>query len=154
MRVPGIGGPRRVLGAAGTALEQHGLTITATAPVIETAPIGPSSRCYANGAVLAESTLAPPDLLALLQAVERSFGRDRDQRRGARWRARALDLDIILWSGGIWDAPHLSIPHTLFRTREFVLQPASAIARHWHDPLSGLTVGQLHARLRKPRKTR
>lgn len=152
MRVPGIGGPRRVLAAACEALDARHITLTAIAPIIESAPIGPSLRRYANGAGLATTALAPPQMLASLQRIERDFGRGRAQRRGSRWRARALDLDIILWSGGMWADPRLSIPHPLFRERDFVLGPASAVAPRWRDPVSGLSIRQLSARHTKNTK--
>ena len=37
------------------------------------------------------------------------------------------------------------------KRRDFVLRPAAAIARNWRDPESGLTLGQLRARLIKAR---
>jgi 2-amino-4-hydroxy-6-hydroxymethyldihydropteridine diphosphokinase len=116
--------------------------VVASAPVIETAPLGPSHRRYANGALLLRTALAPQPLLRELKALERSFGR---RPGGQRWRARVLDLDIVLWSG--FAAPALTIPHAAFRTRAFVLGPAAAIAPGWRDPLTGLTVRQLAARL-------
>ncbi|MEO1731141.1 MAG: 2-amino-4-hydroxy-6-hydroxymethyldihydropteridine diphosphokinase [Pseudomonadota bacterium] len=152
MRVPGIGPPRAVLSALPQMFVQEGLHVNATAPAIGSDPIGPSIRRYANGAMVIETDLLPPDLLALLQSIERRFGRTRAQRRGQRWRARALDLDIILWSGGVWASPDLIIPHKEMRGRDFVLDPASAIARHWRDPVTGLTLGQLSARLARKRK--
>jgi 2-amino-4-hydroxy-6-hydroxymethyldihydropteridine diphosphokinase len=62
-----------------------------------------------------------------------------------------LDLDVVLWSGGAYAAPTLTIPHPLFRTRAFVLSPAAAIASAWRDPVTGATLRQLHARLTGPR---
>ena len=117
-------------------------------PIIASRPLGPSQRSYANGAALVKTRLAPPALLALLQGQESSFGRIR---RGERWRARVLDLDIVLWGGGIWAAPGLIFPHPLFAQRRFVLGPAARIAPGWRDPLSGLTLARLHARLTRPR---
>ena len=124
--------------------------VRAMAPVIETAPVGPSLRRYANGALLLESDLDPLELLDALQALEAQLGR---VRRGQRWRSRVIDLDIVLWSGGTLALPpRLIVPHPLFRARSFVLQPAAAIARDWRDPVTGLTLAQLYARLtrRKP----
>lgn len=149
MRVPGIGGPRRVLAAATRALCDEGLVVQARAPVLDSAPIGPSLRRYANGAILVETTLAPPDLLELLQRAERRFGRTRAQRRGQRWRSRALDLDIAMWSGGVWQSPGLWVPHRELYRRDFVLRPAVAIARDWRNPKSGLTVAHALERLSK-----
>lgn len=144
MRVAGIGGPRAVLEAALAALPGDGLVIEAAAPLIASAPLGPSRRRYANGAAVIACHLPPPALLARLQLTEARFGR---RRRGQRWRARPLDLDIVLWSGGVWSSPALTIPHPAFRTRDFVLAPAAAIAPRWRDPLTGLALAHLAARL-------
>ncbi len=119
----------------------------AESPVIASRPLGPSLRTYANAVALVETDLAPPALLARLKATEQGFGR---RRSGQRWSARVLDLDIILWSGGIWASPGLGIPHSAFRERAFVLRPASRIAPGWRDPLTGRTLRQLSARLARP----
>lgn len=142
---PGRAGrPRAVLRAALARLPGR---VAAVSPMIDSAPLGPSIRRYANAAALVESALAPPAMLAALKAIERDFGR----RRGRRWGARVLDLDIILWSGGIWRSPGLDIPHRAFRTRAFVLGPAASIAPRWRDPATRLTMTQLAARLARPR---
>ncbi|MEM6585630.1 MAG: 2-amino-4-hydroxy-6-hydroxymethyldihydropteridine diphosphokinase [Pseudomonadota bacterium] len=151
MRVPGVGAPRAVLSAAVTELECEGLRILAVSPTLDSAAVGPSLRRYANSAVMVESEHGPPEVLALLQTIERRFGRTRAQRRGQRWRARALDLDIVLWSGGALVFRDLRIPHREMRKRDFVLGPAAAIARGWRDPETGFTLGQLHARLKRAR---
>lgn len=117
-------------------LLDHSRTITSR-------PIGPSMRAYANAAALIETALEPPQLLAALHDVEGQLGR---VRRGRRWQARTVDLDIILWSEGVWAAPDLSIPHLAFRQRRFVLEPLSQIAADWRDPLSTRSVRQLLAR--------
>lgn len=133
------GDPRRILRAASDALEKR-VAILARAPFIASAPVGPSQRRYANSAVLVETGLNPPDLLAVTQGIEQDFGR---KRRGQPWRARTLDIDIILWSGGKWGDDVLKIPHPHFREREFVLAPAAAIAPQWREPVSWLTIRQL-----------
>ncbi|HEY0622455.1 2-amino-4-hydroxy-6-hydroxymethyldihydropteridine diphosphokinase [Sphingomonas sp.] len=112
-------------------------------PIIATAPLGPSRRRFANAAALIKTREEPPELLARIKVIERSFGR----RRGRRWDSRVIDLDIILWSGGAWSDPGLTIPHPQFRRRGFVLQPLNAIVPDWRDPLSGRTVRQLAAQL-------
>jgi 2-amino-4-hydroxy-6-hydroxymethyldihydropteridine diphosphokinase len=133
-----------VLKAALDRLEAEGVRVTAAAPAIETDPIGPSIRRYANSAAVIETDLEPDALLALLKRIERAFGR---RPGGQRWRARVIDLDIVLWSGGAYGSADLTIPHPLFRERAFVLAPALAVAPDWRDPLTGATVRQLHARL-------
>ena len=119
-----------------------------TAPIVTSAPLGPSLRRYANTAALIASPLEPDDLLDRLQSMERVFGR---KPGGQRWSSRVLDLDIVLWSGGPWSSPGLTVPHASFRERTFVLGPACKIAADWRDPITGLTLSQLKARLTKPR---
>lgn len=130
------GGPVAEVRAAIAALDG----VWAVAPIIGSAPLGPSLRRYANTAVLLDCDLSPPALLARLKAIERAFGR----RRGRRWGSRVIDLDIVLWSGGCWSKVGLTVPHVAFRTRDFVLAPLSRIAGGWRDPVSGRTVRQLH----------
>jgi len=136
--------PTRLLQEATTGIAKLG-AILATAPIIATAPLGPSLRRFANGALLLESHLAPDDMLSALKQIEDRLGR----RRHRRWGARSIDIDIILWSGGRWNSRTLQIPHPAFRNRDFVLSPLLAVAPGWRDPVSGLSVRHLRARLQK-----
>ncbi|MFV0645865.1 MAG: 2-amino-4-hydroxy-6-hydroxymethyldihydropteridine diphosphokinase [Sphingomonadaceae bacterium] len=138
------GAPRAVLTAACTALTQLPAQIIALAPTLTSAPVGPSLRQYANSAVIIETGFGPAKLMSCLKQIERSFGR---RPGGQRWSSRVLDLDIILWSGGSFHTSDLTIPHPAFRQRSFVLQPAMAIAPCWKDPVTNLSLRQLHARL-------
>jgi 2-amino-4-hydroxy-6-hydroxymethyldihydropteridine diphosphokinase len=142
------GRPDAVLWAALTALEAEGVTVEVTSPTIASLPLGPSLRRYANAAAILRTDLTPMDLLALLKAVERQFGR---RTRGQRWSSRVLDLDILLWDAGPWSSPDITVPHISFRDRRFVLEPARTIAPRWRDPLTGLSVQTLYARLTRPR---
>ena len=137
------GGPEAELRAALAALPG----VRSVAPVLRTAPLGPSRRRYANTVALIESVDDPPALLRRLKAIEHAFGR----RRGRRWGERVIDLDILLWSGGVWASAGLMVPHAAFRTRGFVLDPLARLAPDWRDPVSGLTVRQLRHRLRRRR---
>jgi 2-amino-4-hydroxy-6-hydroxymethyldihydropteridine diphosphokinase len=145
MRHARHGRPEAVLRAA---LAELPGKLEAAAPIVASAPLGPSLRRYANSAAIIASKLAPDDLLDRLQTIERRFGR---KPSGQRWGARVLDLDVVLWSGGPWSSPGLTVPHPLFRERSFVLGPACAIAATWRDPITGLTLRQLLARLTQPR---
>ena len=118
--------------------------VIAVSPVMMTPPLGPASRRYANAAAVITTPETPPVLLARLKAVERAFGR----RRGQRWGSRVLDLDIILWSQGAWSDRQVTVPHPAFRQRHFVLEPLMRVAPDWRDSVTGLTVRQLHHRLR------
>ena len=152
VRHPRYGAPPQVLRAALEALDHEKRIGLATASrIVASAPLGPPNgpahRRYANAAAIVRSKLDPPALLARLHALEHRFAR---RRRGRRWSSRTLDLDIVLWSGGPWASPGLTIPHPAFREREFVLAPSLAIARDWRDPLTGYSIAHLAARLRRP----
>lgn len=138
------GAPRAEVAAALDAL--GGLA----SPIVASAPVGPSSRTFANAVALVPSALAPPAMLARVKAIERDFGR----RAGRRWGARVIDLDLVLWTGGAWRSPGLTIPHVAFRQRGFVLAPLARLAPAWRDPLTGLRVRHLLARLSRPRPRR
>lgn len=148
MRHPRLGAPAEVLRAAFAALDRKRIKLRAASPIHASAPIGPSQRRYANAAAMISTRLGPSRLLARLKRIEARFGR---KHRGMRWRARVLDLDIILWSGGTFSSRQLVIPHQQFRSRPFVLKPAKAIAAAWRDPSTGLTIQHLTTRLTRPR---
>ena len=137
-----FGAPRGVVAAAIAALEAEGVAVVACSRIVETAPLGPSHRRFANAAILIATPLAPPDLLALAKAIERRFGR----RRGRRWGARVIDVDLLLWSGGAWRSRRLVLPHPAIAGRRFVLDPLAEIAGGWR--VGGLTVRALRHRLR------
>ncbi|MEG8044214.1 2-amino-4-hydroxy-6-hydroxymethyldihydropteridine diphosphokinase [Sphingomonas sp. LR59] len=129
------GAPEREIAAALEALGD----VVARSPTVASAPLGPSNRRYANAVALIETQEDPAALLVRLKRIERAFGR----RPGRRWGSRVLDLDIILWSGGVWSSPGLTVPHAAFRTRGFVLGPLSALVPKWRDPLTHRTIRQL-----------
>lgn len=137
------GGPWREVDAAIAAIGD----VIARAPIIDSAPVGPSIRRFANTAVLVASVESPPALLDRLKRIEAAFGR----RRGQRWGARVIDLDILLWSGGVWRDDRLTIPHAALRSRRFVLEPLAAIAPGWRDPVGGRTIRQLAHAVDRPR---
>ena len=143
-----FGRPEAVLRAACAELSTGATRLIAMSPILRSAPIGPSLRTYANAAALIDTTLDPLELLAHLKSIEAAFGR---RTGGQRWRARVLDLDILLWSEGAFAGPGLCIPHIDFAERRFVLDPLARIAADWRDPRSGLTIYHLKARLDRKR---
>jgi len=147
------GAPRAVLRAALAALDQPGITVGAVSRIRTTDPIGPSSRSYANAAVVVTTSLSLPGLLRRLKALEAKFGK----RRGQRWGARTLDLDIIGAGNAVvpsrlrWRAAvhGLIVPHPRLAGRRFVLDPCVEIAPDWRHPVLNLSVRQLHARAQR-----
>ncbi|HEV2079211.1 MAG TPA: 2-amino-4-hydroxy-6-hydroxymethyldihydropteridine diphosphokinase [Allosphingosinicella sp.] len=137
------GSPAATVRAAIEALAERQLEVEAVSQVRLTPAMGPAGRSFANAAILVATDLDPPELLAELKQLERSFGR----RAGRRWGQRVIDLDILLWSEGPFEGPGLVIPHPAMRERAFVLEPLVEIAPTWRDPITGLTVRQLRSRL-------
>ena len=112
--------------------------------VVETDPVGvaPQPR-FLNAAATGLAGGTPRGLLDALLAIEGERGRARPH-PGA---PRTLDLDLVLFGAEVVREPGLEVPHPRFRDRRFVLEPLAAIAPDLVDPVSGLTVGELLARL-------
>ncbi|WP_419827596.1 2-amino-4-hydroxy-6-hydroxymethyldihydropteridine diphosphokinase [Sphingomonas sp.] len=139
------GQPAAVLRAALDALAVEGLAIDRVSATIRSRPLGPGGRDYANTAALVSTDCAPPALLRLLKRIEREFGR----RRGRRWGARVLDLDILAWEGGRWRTRALLLPHPGLPHRGFALGPAAAIAPRWR--IGSVMLAALEVRRLRPR---
>uniref|UniRef100_UPI004043CD9F 2-amino-4-hydroxy-6- hydroxymethyldihydropteridine diphosphokinase n=1 Tax=Microvirga sp. G4-2 TaxID=3434467 RepID=UPI004043CD9F len=73
---------------------------------------------------LAETDLAPEDLLALCLRVEQELGRVRE----TKWGPRAIDIDILTYDDLEIDSPTLTLPHPYAAERAFVLVPLAEIA--------------------------
>jgi 2-amino-4-hydroxy-6-hydroxymethyldihydropteridine diphosphokinase len=111
---------------------------------IETDPVGDSSQPrYLNAAAVGATTLSARALLEFLLRVEAERGRQRPH-PGA---ARTLDLDLVFYGDAIIAEPGLEVPHPRFRDRAFVLEPLAEVAPDLRDPVTGLTVEALLARL-------
>ncbi|MFQ3596274.1 MAG: 2-amino-4-hydroxy-6-hydroxymethyldihydropteridine diphosphokinase, partial [Sphingomonadaceae bacterium] len=87
------GAPRQVVLAAAAFLAANGLDPLGQSRVIETAPMGPRQRRFANAVMLGCWHGTPASLLVLLKATERAFGR----RAVRRWGPRVLDCDLLLY---------------------------------------------------------
>jgi len=79
----------------------------------------PDAPRYLNGVATAETTLAPHELLDLMQEIEAAHGRVRDM----RWGDRTLDIDLILYGGRVIRDGRLEVPHPRAHERDFVLSP-------------------------------
>ncbi|MGF1551306.1 MAG: 2-amino-4-hydroxy-6-hydroxymethyldihydropteridine diphosphokinase [Paracoccaceae bacterium] len=104
------------------------------------------------------------DLLSRLHGIEAALGR----RRGRRWGARTLDIDLLGWGARVlpdraaqaaWMAlgqaraartapPAVPVlPHPRLHERAFVLVPLAEVAPGWVHPATGLDVTAMLARL-------
>lgn len=115
---------------------------------LETEPVGVGPQpAFLNGAASGVTSLAPRDLLEALFAIERERGRARPF-AGA---PRTLDLDLLLFGDQVIDEAGLTVPHPRFRGRRFVLEPLAEIAPSMVDPVTGLSITELLARLSRAR---
>ena len=122
------------------------ITVPALSDIIETVPEGEGVEgqpLYLNAVLVGETELAAREMLDLLLAIEREFGRERPY-RGA---PRTLDLDLVLLGDEVVNEPGLQVPHPRFRDRFFVLGPLAEIASDLRDPVTGMSVGELLRRL-------
>ena len=77
---------------------------------------------YLNAVCIVESELPAIDLLALLHGIEKTLGRERNE----KWGPRTIDLDLIQYGSLLSSADELQLPHPRAHERRFVLEP-------WHS---------------------
>ncbi len=99
--------------------------IVVASAMVETPPWGNTAQPdFLNMAVVLSTTLSPEGLLAGVQGIEDSMGRQRSE----HWGPRTIDIDLLLYEGEQRDTPELRLPHPLMTQRRFVLEPLAEIA--------------------------
>ena len=122
-----LGDRVRTLRAAVDALAvEDGVEVVAVSTLRETEPVGVGEQPrFLNGAVALETTLEAHELLDLLLAIEKRFGR---VRLPGEHGPRTLDLDLLLYGDEEIDEPGLAVPHPRLHERRFVLEPLAELA--------------------------
>ena len=134
------GSPERTLRSALDALEMRGAVAGLVSHFYRTpAWPNPTDPPFVNAAASLKTSLAPSELLHLLHDIEKSFGRNREERGGVRNAPRTLDLDLLDYDGLIQEGPPL-LPHPGLEHRAFVLVPLRDVAPGWIHPVSGLSL--------------
>jgi 2-amino-4-hydroxy-6-hydroxymethyldihydropteridine diphosphokinase len=111
------------LSAAIALLGERGVRVVKRSAAWETEPEPPGQPRYLNAVLVAESDLAPGDLLAVAKDVERLLGRV----PGPRWGPRPADIDILFYGDRQIDTPELTVPHPRIAERSFVLAPLAEV---------------------------
>lgn len=95
-------------------------------------PMGPQNQPdYLNAVMAVETHLPPINLLRCLQNIENEQGRIR---KGERWGARTLDLDLLIYNDRQIETSELTVPHPGLAERAFVLYPLAEIAPYLSVP--------------------
>ncbi len=115
-----LGDAQQTVVAAIEALRtRDGLELVAQSKLYRSEPVAAGGPDYINAVVRVLTQLSAPDLLGLLQQLERRAGRVRSYRNAPR----TLDLDLLNFGQGrIW-SKSLTVPHPRMRDRAFVLWP-------------------------------
>src|SRR5262245_58035287 len=140
-------------GAIGLLMAMPGVEFLDASPLYRTEPWeqhpgqqADEDSWFFNCVVSIETTLDPMDLLARIQEVETTLGRQRGPGtpEDRRYEPRPLDIDILLYGDLVISGPdHLHIPHLLMHERRFVLHPLAELAPEVVHPVLYLTVREL-----------
>lgn len=130
-----------LLNAALKALDEAGLKVVARSSWwLSAAWPDPSDPPYLNGVAIVETDLGPAEVLHILHAVERRFGRERHIANAPR----TLDLDLIAYGREVLDGG-VTVPHPRAHQRRFVMGPLAEIAPVWVHPKLGQRAENLAA---------
>lgn len=120
-----LGDARATLAAALDALGQlPGTRRAAVSSCWRSAPVDAQGPDFLNAVAALDTTLAPHELLAALQAIEARHGRERPYPNAPR----TLDLDLLLHGDAVLRTPALTLPHPRLHLRAFVLEPLAELA--------------------------
>lgn len=143
-----LGRRERNITAALNALQStRGIDVRKVSSLYETEPQGgPSGQPkYLNAVARIGTTLTAERLLGVLLAIEKSLGRTRADE--ARWAARTIDLDLLLYGERIISDRDLIVPHPLMHERRFVMKPLAEIAPDVVHPVLERTARDILAEL-------
>jgi 2-amino-4-hydroxy-6-hydroxymethyldihydropteridine diphosphokinase len=99
---------------------------------------------FLNGVALIDTDRTAPELLKILNIIEKRIGRERTF-SGA---PRPIDLDLLFFGSDIINQPGLEVPHPRAHIRPFVLVPMADVAPDLMHPVLHKTIGELLADLK------
>ena len=135
-----VGDRRKHLSDALWAIETRAGVIRGRSSIYETAAWGKTDQpSFYNQAIRITTFLNPSELLAQLQLIEKSLGRERKE----KWGERVIDIDILFFGDHIIDTADLKVPHPELQNRRFALVPMSEIADDLIHPRLYQTIHEL-----------
>ena len=115
----------RVLEAFERLAELSATRVVLRSRLYRSRPMGPQDQPYfVNAAAGLLTHQGARELLDAMLGIERTMGRNRQE----RWGPRVIDLDLVWMVGETIDEPGLTVPHPGVSTRNFVLYPLADIA--------------------------
>lgn len=91
---------------------------------------------FLNTVLEADTELTPLELLEQCLEIERDAGRVRTMTKGPR----EIDIDILFYGNCVVETSELTVPHSQYAFRRFVLAPLMEIAPGIVDPKLGVLV--------------
>jgi len=144
-----LGDSEAILRRAMERLAQYSIKPLLKSSLWQTAPVNcpPGSPPFVNAAaaLTPRAGETPETLIAMLQAMEKKFGR---KPKKILNEPRRLDLDLIAFGNATRNSPSLILPHPRAHLRRFVLQPLSEIAPDFILPGQRLPIAELLATLK------
>lgn len=108
--------------------------------VYETEPVGFQGDPFYNLVVSFATDLAPEEVVRRLHAIEYRRGR---RRESARFSARTIDLDLLLYGNLIRHEDEVDVPREDVTKYAFVLRPLVELAEDLRHPASGRRLADL-----------
>ena len=145
-----LGNSQQILQNAWETLGQSpNVSLLALSSPYISAPVGmESENTFCNAVGLVDASLDPEALLALLQGIEKGFGRE--QKTGdTGYQDRLLDLDILRYGDLSISSIHLNLPHPELAFRLFVLLPLLEIDPRYVDPMTGVSAKRMCIELQR-----
>lgn len=120
-----------------------------------------SNDFFLNQALVCDTKQSPIDVLMTIWDIERLFGKQRDSKQEeinklklrqagvTGYQSRNMDIDILFYDDLVINDELLTIPHKLYKTREFVLEPLSEIMGDYTPNGEQQTINEMLTRLKK-----
>ncbi len=140
--------PKKYIRAGVKALDTHYGALTCS-PVYESIAVGFEGDNFYNLVVAFDTNESCETVDANLSKIEDINGRDRSS---AKFSARTLDLDLLLYDDLVLNSKDLTLPRPEIYENAFVLRPLADIANALVDPKSHRPFGELWAEFDKSKQ--